>query len=158
MTESPDTQDPRAAENGRFFEKIERALRDLFERARARNELHFAFSLNPEFRGEQGPGWSTADDAHRAFDEYLAFLREGEFTSESPRRSGVLLSPCGGIWILRDPEEHAPCCRWPTLQPVAVPRSGRDPQEDRGGHRAECEQSPSRPCRACGDSWPICAC
>src|SRR5437899_1403444 len=67
MTESPDTQDPRAAENGRFFEKIERALRDLFERARARNELHFAFSLNPEFRGEQGPGWSTADDAHMAF-------------------------------------------------------------------------------------------
>jgi len=85
MTESPDTQDPRAAENGRFFEKIERALRDLFERARARNELHFAFSLNPEFRGEQGPGWSTADDAHRAFDEYLAFLREAEFTSLKAR-------------------------------------------------------------------------
>jgi hypothetical protein len=72
---------PTAAENKAFFEKIERAFRDLFERAKARNELHFAFSLTPEFRGEQGPGWSTADDAHRAFDEYLAFLKEGEFTS-----------------------------------------------------------------------------
>jgi len=85
MTESPDPQDPLGAQNEPFFEKIERALRDLFERAKAQNELHFACSLNPEFRGEQGPGWSTADDVHSAFDEYLAFLREGEFTSLKAR-------------------------------------------------------------------------
>ena len=85
MTESLDPQDPLAPESEAFFEKLERTLRDLFDRARARNELHFALSLNPEFRGEQGPGWSTADDAHRAFDEYLAFLREGEFTSLKAR-------------------------------------------------------------------------
>lgn len=85
MTDFLGPQDPLAAENHQFFEKIERAFRDLFERAKARNELHFAFSLNPEFRGEQGPGWSTADDAHRAFDEYLAFLKEGSFTSLKAR-------------------------------------------------------------------------
>jgi hypothetical protein len=85
MSKSHDPQDPLPVENEPFFEKIERAFRDLFERAKARNELHFAFSLNPEFRGEQGPGWSTADDAHRAFDEYLAFLEEGEFTSLKAR-------------------------------------------------------------------------
>ena len=85
MTESLDPQDPLAPENEAFFAKLERTLRDLFDRARARNELHFALSLNPEFRGEQGPGWSTADDAHRAFDEYLAFLRKGEFTSLKAR-------------------------------------------------------------------------
>ena len=54
MTESSGPQDSLAAENEPFFEKIERAVRDLFERAKARDELHFAFSLNPEFRGEQG--------------------------------------------------------------------------------------------------------
>lgn len=85
MTESPGPKDPLADENEPFFEKIERAFRDLFERAKARHELHFAFSLNPEFRGEQGPGWSTADEAHRAFDEYLAFLKEGKFTSLKAR-------------------------------------------------------------------------
>ena len=73
------------AENEAFFEKIERAFRDLFDRARGRNELHFAFSLNPEFRGEQDAGWSTADNARIAFDEYLAFLREGTFTSLKAR-------------------------------------------------------------------------
>jgi len=85
MTESLDPRDPLAAENEAYFNKIERAPRDLFDRPRTRNELHFAFSLNPKFRGEQGPGWSTADDAHRAFDEYLAFLKEGEFTSLKAR-------------------------------------------------------------------------
>ncbi len=43
-----------------FFEKADRALRDLFEKARAANELHFAFALFPEFRGLQDSGWNTA--------------------------------------------------------------------------------------------------
>src|SRR3989442_9872339 len=85
MTGPLDPEHPSAVENERFFEKTERAFRDLFDRARARNEVHFVFSLNPEFRGEQAPGWSTADDAYRAFAEYLAFLTDGEFTSLKAR-------------------------------------------------------------------------
>ncbi len=85
MTESPDPQHPLVAENEALLEKTERAFRELFNCARARDELHFAFSLNPEFSGEQDGGWSTADDAHLAFDEYLAFLREGAFTSLKAR-------------------------------------------------------------------------
>ena len=85
MTEPPEPQHPLTAENERFSEKVERAFRDLFDRARAANEIHFAFSLNPEFRGEQDAGWSTADDAHAAFTEYLAFLAKGEFTSLKAR-------------------------------------------------------------------------
>ena len=81
MNKTPDSPHPLVAENEKFFEKSERAFRDLFDRARAKNELHFALSLNPEFRGEQDTGWSTADDAHIAFNEYLAFLRDGEFTA-----------------------------------------------------------------------------
>jgi hypothetical protein len=65
MSKTPDS--PLVAENEKFFEKSERAFRDLFDRARAKNELHFTLSLNPEFRGEQDVGWSTADDAHIAF-------------------------------------------------------------------------------------------
>jgi hypothetical protein len=85
MVDSSDSQHPLAAENQRFFEKSERAFRDLFDRARAKNEIEFVFSLNPEFRGEQDPGWSTADDAHVAFAEYLTFLGQGEFTSLKAR-------------------------------------------------------------------------
>ena len=55
-------------------------MRQLFELAKTKNELHFALSLNPEFRGIQGPGWSTAQDAHTAFDDYLNFLKEGQLT------------------------------------------------------------------------------
>ena len=55
-------QDPNQA----FFEKAERALRDLFDRAKAAHELHFAMALMPEFRGEQDAGWSTADESVRA--------------------------------------------------------------------------------------------
>jgi hypothetical protein len=78
-------QHPVAFENEAFFGKAERAFRNLFERARARNELHFALSLNPEFRGEQEAGWSTAADANVAFNEYLAFIEKGEPTSLKAR-------------------------------------------------------------------------
>jgi hypothetical protein len=78
-------QHPVVLENEAFFEKAERGVRDLFERARTKNELHFAFSLNPEFRGEQDAGWSTAADANVAFNEYLAFIEQGEPTSLKAR-------------------------------------------------------------------------
>jgi len=39
-----------------FINKTEEAFHELFDAARIKNELHFAFSLAPEFRGEQGSG------------------------------------------------------------------------------------------------------
>ena len=81
MQKALSTLDAKLSENNRaFYEKAKRALHDLFAAARAKNELHFALSLNAEFRGMQGPGWSTAEDAHRAFDDYLAFINEGQLT------------------------------------------------------------------------------
>lgn len=71
--------------NRQYFEKTENAFLSLFEAAKQKNELHFAMSLNPEFRGEQGPGWSTAADAHIAFEEYLQFLNDGKLTSLKAR-------------------------------------------------------------------------
>jgi len=65
----PDSQQPdkfREA-NKLFHEKAVKSLQSLFELAKAKNELHFAFSLNAEFRGVQGPGWNTSDETHRAF-------------------------------------------------------------------------------------------
>lgn len=61
--------------NDEFFEKVERALRALFDLARQKNELHFAMALMPELRGMQDAGWNTAEEAHRAFDEYLEFVK-----------------------------------------------------------------------------------
>lgn len=57
-----------------FLDKVERSFRDLFLRARAKHELHFAMSLMPEMRGMQDAGWNTAEEAHRAFDDYLELI------------------------------------------------------------------------------------
>jgi hypothetical protein len=62
--------------NDEFFEKVERALRALFDLALQKNELHFAMALMPEMRGMQDAGWNTAAEAHRAFDEYLEFVNK----------------------------------------------------------------------------------
>lgn len=72
-------------ENEKILAKADAAFRDLFEKARSANELQFAFSLMPEFRGCQDAGWNTAIEAHRAFDEYLAFLNDGELTTLKAR-------------------------------------------------------------------------
>jgi hypothetical protein len=61
--------------NERYYEKAIRSLRDLFERARAAHELHFAMALMPEFRGEQDAGWSTAEEAVRAYDQFAALVK-----------------------------------------------------------------------------------
>ena len=68
-------------ENEAFYDKTEQAFLSLFETAKRKNELHFALSLNSEFRGMQDPGWSTADDAQVAFRDYLEFIKEGRLTS-----------------------------------------------------------------------------
>lgn len=74
--------------NEEFFEKIEQAFRALFDAAQAKNELHFALALMPEMRGAQDAGWSTADEAHRAFDEYSEFVEK----ATGPIRLRVALS------------------------------------------------------------------
>jgi len=78
-------QDPNQA----FFEKAERALRDLFDRAKAAHELHFAMALMPEFRGEQDAGWSTADESVRAYDEFAELVRS---LPKTPARVRVVLA------------------------------------------------------------------
>ncbi len=72
-----------------FVDKTEEAFRELFDAAPSKNELHFAFSLAPEFRGEQGPGWCTWEETNRAFDEYLEFINQKPTT---PFRVRVALS------------------------------------------------------------------
>jgi hypothetical protein len=63
--------------NAEFFEKAERALKALFDAARAKNELDFAFALEPEQRGYQDSGWSSAAETFIAFDDYGEFLSSG---------------------------------------------------------------------------------
>lgn len=64
--------------NQEFYDKTEKAFRELFEAARIKHELHFAMALMPEMRGMQDAGWNTAAEAHHAFDEYLEFLDKQE--------------------------------------------------------------------------------
>ncbi len=79
MEASSDTQE-KENPNLEFFEKAERAFKQLFDAARAKNELEFAFALEPEERGYRNSGWSSAAETFIAFDDYLEFLHSGENT------------------------------------------------------------------------------
>jgi len=79
--------DLRAA-NEEFFEKVERAFRSLFAAAKQKNQLHFAMALMSEMRGSQDAGWNTAEEAHRAFEEYADFVN----TAKGPIRLRVALA------------------------------------------------------------------
>lgn len=57
-------------ENEAFLAKAEMALTRLFEAAKNKNELHFALSLTPEFRGLQGPGFNSANESFAAIQDY----------------------------------------------------------------------------------------
>jgi hypothetical protein len=59
-----------------FYDKAERALRALFDKAKAAHELHFAMALMPEMRGLQDAGWNTAEEAVHAYDQYSALLEK----------------------------------------------------------------------------------
>ena len=72
-------------ENQKYYERLEICLRGLFDRAREANELHFACSLSPEFRGAQDVGWNTAHEAVVAFDEYTKFINEIPFSALKAR-------------------------------------------------------------------------
>ena len=61
--------------NQPFYDKAIRALRELFEKAKAAHELHFVMALMPEFRGAQDAGWNTAEEAVQAYDQYTALVK-----------------------------------------------------------------------------------
>lgn len=65
-------------ENEVFNKKTETAFKDLFKAAKQKNEVHYALSFNPEFRGQRDPGWSATAETFRAFDEYLDFIEHSE--------------------------------------------------------------------------------
>lgn len=76
--------------NQPFYDKALTALRDLFEKAKAAQELHFAMSLMPELRGAQDGGWNTAEESVRAYDDFEALVKK--MSKDDLRRVRVLLS------------------------------------------------------------------
>jgi hypothetical protein len=59
-----------------FREKCSAAWQHLFDAAKSRNEIYFAFSLMPEFRVMHDAGWNTAEESKLAFQEYSTLLQE----------------------------------------------------------------------------------
>src|SRR5262245_49960897 len=59
-----------------YSERCDAAFQEMFEAARAKEEVQFAAALNPEFRGMQDAGWSTAAESMQALDEYLNLIDE----------------------------------------------------------------------------------
>jgi hypothetical protein len=72
-----------------FVLRCESAFQRLFNAARDRNEAYFAIALMPEFRGVQGAGWNTAEEAKAAFGQYLEHLQG---LPASPIRIRLMLS------------------------------------------------------------------
>jgi hypothetical protein len=72
-----------------FIDKATRALRSLYERAKAAHELHFVMALMPELRGMQDAGWSTAHDAVRAYDDCASLLNMLNPTNSATIRVGM---------------------------------------------------------------------
>jgi hypothetical protein len=68
-------------ENEAFLSKAQEALNELFEAAKQKDELHFTLSLNPEFRGLQGPGFNSAEECHVAIEDYVSYLNNTPETS-----------------------------------------------------------------------------
>jgi hypothetical protein len=83
---SPEPDEMSSTEQS-FLDKAERGLRALFAAARSHSELGFAAALNPHFRAPPSPGWSVADEAIFAVEDYLAFL-----TATRPSRGNVRIA------------------------------------------------------------------
>ena len=75
--------------NQAFYDKADRALRDLFDKAKATHELHFVMALMPEFRGMQDAGWNTAEEAVVAYDQYHKHLEK--LDGKDPMRARIYL-------------------------------------------------------------------
>jgi hypothetical protein len=59
-----------------YRSECDAAFLELFDAARQVEEVQFAAALNPEFRGMQDAGWSTATEAMQALDEYMELINE----------------------------------------------------------------------------------
>jgi hypothetical protein len=84
--------------NDEFLNKAEKAFRQIFNRAKEIDELHFVLSLSPEFRPYCV---NTALDAQDAFKDYYNFIQNNR---ESPIHARVSLafyshiSEASGFW------------------------------------------------------------
>jgi hypothetical protein len=76
--------------NQPFYQKVDRAIRELFEKAKSAHELHFVMALMPEFRGAQDAGWNTAEEAEHAYDQLTALIKS--LDKSEPVRIRVILS------------------------------------------------------------------
>jgi hypothetical protein len=100
------TASPAAAQqpdpNQAYYDKAKRALEDLFEKAKAKNELHFVMALMPEFRGMQDGGWNTGEEAVQAFDQFTEHIKSLEQNSAVRIRIilafYLMLSECSGFY------------------------------------------------------------
>lgn len=75
------TRDELKQLNVEFNERATHCLAELFLAARKKNELQFALSLNPEFRGPATSGWSSAEECHCAVTDYMGFLESAPNSS-----------------------------------------------------------------------------
>ena len=99
---SENASDQKSDPNQAYYDKAISSLQDLFEKAKAKNELHFVMALMPELRGMQDGGWNTAEEAVRAFDQYTKHIKA--LPKDDPIRVRIALnfylhaSECSGFY------------------------------------------------------------
>jgi hypothetical protein len=76
-------------DNDEFFESAERSLEELFKSAKLRNEVDYAFALEPEERGFKDSRWSSAGESFLAFNDYQKFLAREDLLDEDGRSSAI---------------------------------------------------------------------
>lgn len=85
-------------DNKKFLVDSKLAFTHLFESAKQKNELHYAFALSPEFRPYH---YNTALEADIAFEQYLDFLKGTDYPKLRPRIALAFychLSEASGYW------------------------------------------------------------
>lgn len=86
------------SDNETFFKKTELEFRSLFALAKQKNELHFAFSLTPEFRPYS---INSVYDFPEVVSEYLDFIVQNKEHPLQPRVALALyshISEASGFW------------------------------------------------------------
>jgi hypothetical protein len=123
------------AQDESFLRRAERAFDSLFADAREKSEIDFVLALNPEFRGVQAVGWSSAEEVLRAIEDFSTFLNNGSIPIRLRIRSalGFYCNLCEASGLYEVPKNLIANIGWTEASLLAVSGSSPAAHPDRRG-------------------------
>jgi hypothetical protein len=95
VQENAESFDSEDSETAAYAAECASLWSSIFNQAKEKHLLHFALALNPEFRGMQSAGWSTAREAFIALDQYVDHVNT---LPTSPIKIRILLALYSHLW------------------------------------------------------------